>query len=226
MQHAFVETNWVAAYAAPAHHKVPAAVELLSRARAGELQLHLPLCCLTEARHPIVTKCQPRREADAIREFLSWASSSGTVDGQTVETTRWVLDQYEAHVRSELGRLPDTLASLRSERNLDIFPLNEGMLSQCAELAFSDFALKPFDQAVLAAVLVRARELWDAGEHELCFCELDGDLQPWDKYGNAKAPLVEFYEGARIWVYGDFELLAPERPADWSENMTADPADE
>jgi predicted nucleic acid-binding protein len=42
MFHVFVETNWLHAYAAPAHHKVPAAVALLERAQRGEFMLHIP----------------------------------------------------------------------------------------------------------------------------------------------------------------------------------------
>ena len=57
MRHVFVETNWVFAYAAPAHHKRLDAVELLARARANEVRIHLPAPCLTEARPPIMRKC-------------------------------------------------------------------------------------------------------------------------------------------------------------------------
>jgi hypothetical protein len=70
MRHVFVETNWVFGYAAPAHHKRLDAVELMARARANEVRIHLPAPCLTEARQPIMRKCQPRNEADAIRQFL------------------------------------------------------------------------------------------------------------------------------------------------------------
>ena len=48
--HIFVETNWLFAYAAPAHHQVPAAAELLDRARRGEFTVHMPNICLGEAR--------------------------------------------------------------------------------------------------------------------------------------------------------------------------------
>jgi hypothetical protein len=54
MRHVFVETNWVFDYAAPGHHKSLDAVALLDRARANDLQLHLPALCLTEARHVIM----------------------------------------------------------------------------------------------------------------------------------------------------------------------------
>src|SRR5437667_413829 len=51
MKHVFVETNWVVAYAAPAHLQLPAALSLAERAAAGELRLYIPSVCLTEARY-------------------------------------------------------------------------------------------------------------------------------------------------------------------------------
>jgi hypothetical protein len=220
-RHVFVETNWVVAYASPAHHKVPAAIDLLNRAKAGEFALHTPLPCLTEARRPILTKCQPRREADAIRDFLVWAGSTGKISPDIIQMTRSVLDQFEMYVRGEIKALDTILAQLKDEPGVDVFALNNRMLHQCTELALSDLSLQPFDQAILAAILVRANELWAEGERDLAFAELDGDLQPWDRDGNPKRQLVELYDAAHIWVYGDFELLTPERPSDW-QTGTAD----
>jgi len=59
------------------------------------------------------------------------------------------------------------------------------------------------------AVLVRAEQLRDPGGDDLVFCELDGDLQPWDKNGRSKQPLTELYDSARLWVYGDFAMESP-----------------
>jgi hypothetical protein len=67
----------------------------------------------------------------------------------------------------------------------------------------------------LAAVLVRADELLKNGEPDIAFCELDGDLQPWDKNGITKPALTRLYDHARIWVYGDFTMTTPERPENW-----------
>lgn len=83
MRHVFVETNWVFGYAAPAHHKRLDALELLERARANEIQIHLPAPCLTEARQPIMRKCQPRNEADAIRQFLEEEAHLEYLAGKT-----------------------------------------------------------------------------------------------------------------------------------------------
>jgi len=215
MRHVFVETNWVFAYAAPAHHKRLDAVDLFRRARAGELELHLPAPCLTEARQPILTKCQPRHEADAIRRFLLRAKAEQTLSSEQERMTREVLDRFERQVHAELRKLDDIIASLRREPGLEVFPLNETMLERAVDLCTLDLSLKPFDQAILAAVLVRAEELRRAGEADLCFCETDSDLQPWDKHGDVQRPLTDLYDTAAVWVYGDFDLRAPERPENW-----------
>ena len=70
---------------------------------------------------------------------------------------------------------------------------------------------------VKVGVLVRAEELRIDGEVELCFCETDSDLQPWDRLGDAKQPLTDLYDKATVWVYGDFDLRAPERLENWPE---------
>jgi hypothetical protein len=214
MRHVFVETNWVFAYAAPAHHKSLDAVELLQRARAGEVQLHLPSPCLTEARQAILRKCQPRHEADAVRQFLLRARAERTVSPDQERTTREVLGRFEQQVQVELRHLAETLEDLRGE-GVQIFPLNANMLERAVSLSTLDLSLKPFDQAILAAILVRAGELASVGEVDLCFCEADADLQPWDKRGDPKQPLTDLYDAAGVWVYGDFDLREPERPDDW-----------
>ncbi|MGA8029204.1 MAG: hypothetical protein WB992_18850 [Bryobacteraceae bacterium] len=70
--------------------------------------------------------------------------------------------------------------------------------------------LKPFDQAILAAVLVKAEQLRDKGADDLAFYELDSDLQPWDKNGRTK-PLTALYDSASVWVYSDFAMESPPR---------------
>jgi len=72
--------------------------------------------------------------------------------------------------------------------------------------------LKPFDQSILAAILVRAGELRNQGIDDISFCELDRDLQPWDKDGRRKEPLASLYDSAQVWVYGDFAMENPPRP--------------
>ncbi len=56
----------------------------------------------------------------------------------------------------------------------------------------------------VVAVLIRAEELREDGVDRTCFCEMDSDLQPWDRRG-AKPALAPLYDARRIWVYGDWE---------------------
>jgi hypothetical protein len=205
-----VETNWLFAYAAPAHHQVPAAADLLARAQRGEFTVHIPNICLGEARQAILTKCQPRNEANAIRRFLTWAPAD-SVTRENAEATRIVLDKYENSIRQDLENLDVSLRTLANLPCVRIFGLDDTMLERATELALAGIAPKPFDHAILAGILVGAARLWEAGERVISFCESDADLQPWDKYGNAKPLLRDIFDQAHVWVYGDFTLTQPQR---------------
>lgn len=214
MRHVFVETNWVVDYCAPAHQRALAAIRLLEAANSGTIQLYLPAPCLAEARSVIRIKFQPR-EANRLREYLKWAKANGHVDVVAEEATRRVLDQFESLVKWDLDNLETRIEGLKTERGLHIFPLNTDMLEQSISLTTEKLELKPYDNSVLAAILVRAHELLKDGEADLAFCELDGDLQPWDKNGNTKPVLTRLYDNARVWVYGDFTMTTPETPQNW-----------
>jgi hypothetical protein len=215
MRRVFVETNWVVACAAPAHHKIPAALELLDRAASGELKLYLPAVCISEARRPIFERFQSRNEADRVRQFLLWARDHRCVDGNDEEATRRVIDQMEGRVKADLEKLDEELDNLSHAKGMETFHLSQLMLERCTELSHKKLDLQPFDQAILAAILVRAEELRTQDVDHMDFCELDSHLQPWDKDSRPKKPLTEIYDQARIWVYGDFLLQAPENPEGW-----------
>jgi hypothetical protein len=155
-------------------------------------------------------KFQPK-EANRLREFLKWAKAGGRINGEVVETTRRVLDQFESLVKQDLDNLDATLEKLKAEKRLEVFALTADMLEKSVALS-TELDLKPFDNSILAAILVRAEQLKQNGERDLAFCELDGDLQPWDKNGNIKPVLARFYDEAQLWVFGDFTMTTPERP--------------
>jgi len=214
MKHVFVETNWVVDYCAPIHHRTPAATKLIEDASPESIQRHLPAPCLAEARSVIRVKFQPR-QADTIREYLKWAKANARIEGQAEETTRRVLDQFEAAVKQDLDDLEPRLEALRAAAGLEIFPLNAAMLERSVSLATEKLDLKPYDNSILAAVLVRAHDLLAEGKRDLAFCELDSDLQPWDKYGNTKTTLARLYDEVHVWVYGDFTMTTPEPREGW-----------
>src|SRR5205809_7826683 len=118
MRHVFVETNWVVAFAAPAHHRllVPAAAKLLDRAAEKEIVLHLPSICISEARRPIHERFQVRTEADRVRQFLLWAMDERHVTKEEDATARRVLDKMEGFVNRDLRDLENTLSGLQQKR--------------------------------------------------------------------------------------------------------------
>ena len=85
-----------------------------------------------------------------------------------------------------------------------------------ADVFEPDLIVTSDDETELAAVLVRSEVLRSEGESEFALCELDSDLQPWDKGGGRKEPLIDFYDAAGVWVYGDFVLKTPPRPDGWT----------
>jgi sulfur transfer complex TusBCD TusB component (DsrH family) len=162
-----------------------------------------------EARYPLRTKFQPRSTADSLRKYLRWAIKEEKIRSEQADTVRLVLDQYEAVISMELDHLEERLQSLRHRPGIEVFALTEDMLARTIELSTMNLDLKPFDQAILAAVLVKAEQLRNMGAEDLSFCELDSDLQPWDKRGNVKQPLKSLYDSARLWVYEDFLMESP-----------------
>lgn len=215
MEHVFVETNWLVGCLAPAHHKIPAALDLLERARSGTVTLYLPAICVAECQRPIREKFQVKLEADRIRRFLLWARANNAVGSSEEETVRRVLDQMEAMVKRDLDRLPGAITALCQQKGVEVFHIEESMWVRSTELSSAGLQLQPFDQAILGAILVKAEMLKEEGVTRLAFCEADSDLQPWDRVGEAKQPLVSFYDDRGIWVYSDFLMQNPTMPTDW-----------
>ncbi|MEB3338943.1 MAG: hypothetical protein VKJ46_15845 [Leptolyngbyaceae bacterium] len=78
-----------------------------------------------------------------------------------------------------------------------------------------------FELAVLAAILVRAEDLRQKGHSWVGFCELDSDLQPWDKSGAWKPSLRSLYDASRVWVYADFLVEDIDKvPQEWIQLRT------
>lgn len=198
-------------YAAPAHHQSPDAVELLDRARSHEFTLHVPNCCLGEARKAVLTKCQPRNEVKALRGFLSQMESAERISKPDAAVVRTLLNQYTNSIKRGLGNLNDRLKMLAELPYVEIFSLDDEMLRRATELELEGIHLKPYDQAILAGILISAERLWNSGQRMISFCETDADLQPWDNEGGPKKPLQAAYDRAHVWVYEDFTLKTPSR---------------
>ncbi len=79
------------------------------------------------------------------------------------------------------------------------------MLDRAIALRREVATLKPFDEAILAAVLIRAADV-KAAATALFFCDLDGDLVPIDRKGQPRKELVNLYAAAGIKVQQDFAV--------------------
>ncbi len=211
-----VETNWVVDVVAPAHLQSLQAVKLLSRAEAGEFELHVPAVCLTEALETVPRRFTPRARSEDLRKFVRWAREGGRVSAEDAETAFRVFDQFDGLVANELTKVPERMSALAKHPSLHVFPLSQPMLKRQVSIGAMDLSLKPYDMAILAGLLVRAEELQLEGHSWVGFCELDSDLQPWDKSGAPKPILRDLYNGSRIWVYADFLVEdVNELPKSW-----------
>jgi hypothetical protein len=201
-----VETNWVVDVIAPAHLQDPQAVQLLTRAQAGEFALYVPAICLTEARETVPRRFTPRSRSEDLRKFLQWAKIQGKVTPEDTKAAFRVFDQFDGLVANELTKVSERLFQLANLPHLNVFSLSEPMLERQVAIGALDLALKPYDLAVLAAVIVKAEELQQQNHAWVGFCELDSDLLPWDKSRYSKPILSKLYDDARIWVYDNFLL--------------------
>lgn len=211
-----VETNWVVDVAAPAHLQSPQAIQLLQQADAGQFQLFVPSICLAEARETVPRRFTPRSRSEDFRKFVRWARDEGRIGSEDAGAAFRVFDKFDGLVANELTKVPERLDMLALHPGLRIFPLSEPMLERQITIGAMELSLKPYDLAVLAAVLVKSEELLQEGHSWVGFCELDSDLQPWDKSGARKPILSDLYDNSRVWVYGDFLLEEIDRiPNRW-----------
>jgi predicted nucleic acid-binding protein len=212
--HVFVETNWVVELVAPLISRNPGARELLERSRRGELVLHVPAIALAEARK-VIRERSPRADLGGIRAFIRDRRQRGELEEAAANASFDLLSLYQQHVANEKAVAPERISALLQDDALDVFHLDEEILVCSTHLAAeTGLELQSFDQAILAAVLVRGAAL-RGPDSEVCFCTYDSDLQPWDRNRRPKVELGALLERAGIWVFGDFFMEEPPRPPGW-----------
>jgi hypothetical protein len=197
LKHVLVETNWVVDVVAPSLSRNRDAAALHVSARRGDVILQVPAICVVEARK-VVRERRPRADLEAIRSFIRDRRDSSEIDESIANAGFEVLSRFHQHVTKERAQTPQRVADLAADPSVNVFALDETMLARSIELA-SETALdlKPFDLSILAAVLTRGATLHGHG-HEVSFCTLDGDLQPWDRNGR-RIDLADLFDAAGIW---------------------------
>lgn len=165
---------------------------------------------------------RPRRlSAKRCHAQICWVMSArSSATSENAETSTWQQRRRPSNFSPNFNntsaernrKLRNGLPPCPQERTLDVFHLDEEMLVRSTQLTTeTGLKLESFDNAILAAVLVRGAALRDAG-YEVCFCTTDTHLQPWDKDGNRKNELRDLLDDVGVWVYGDFLLEWPPRP--------------
>ncbi len=202
----FVESNWVYEYCAPAHRRTRDAEALVVRAAQGEIQLLVPGICLREGAAAVRTKCQPK--VTELREYRRLAVSDGRLSEVTSGIVVDFLNQFERHVREDLAGIDERLALLLLKPGVRVFAHSEAVLERVLELRnVPDTAVpKPFDESILAAVLVKAGELRSEGMTDIRFCCLDEDLRPWTRKGEPKPGMAALYHEAGVTFVNDLSV--------------------
>src|SRR2546427_831207 len=103
--HVFVETNWVVDIAAPVLSRNQDAMALHERARAGEVQLHLPAVCLVEARKVVATR-GVRADLNPIRSFVRDSRAEGVINAVEAEASFKLLTRFQQYVIKERKQAP------------------------------------------------------------------------------------------------------------------------
>ena len=65
----------------------------------------MPNVCIGEARQAIMAKCQPRKEAIALRRFLSFSEQAGVITQADAVVAGAVLEKYESRIKRDLEKL-------------------------------------------------------------------------------------------------------------------------
>lgn len=196
--HVFVETNWVFDCFAPRHRRTPAAQRILSLASSAQCALHVPAIALTEAAETIRRTCQPKG-GDVVGWF-KFAREQKMLPPDVEQHVRFFLNEHDRHVKKDLEGLDDELDRLSKQPGVDVFHLTEAAFERIAQIRPA--ALKPYDEAILAAILNRASEICQGdNDTPFYFCTLDSDLHP-----NDKKILAQLYDPLRILVRSDFDV--------------------
>jgi len=139
MSHVFVETNWLQAYAAPAHHKMSTAVDLLERAKQGEFVLHIPNASFSEALQSIQAKCQPV-DGPGIHRYIGWAQKNGQLDDDLAEKAHQRAEKYLQAITKELAAVPEIVSEVARLSCVAMFALDDEMLNLANRLSLRKVA--------------------------------------------------------------------------------------
>lgn len=202
--HVFVETNFLfGAFHMPSKRQ-PDALELKARFEAQEIKLYVPYLCFQEARR-LISKALPRDRCSDLLEFHRFASTAGKAT--------WNFDEVKKLLDAATGEVSRTKAVYQRELAEFAQSLGDGVIHgtdavfDFMESLDLDDDLEYNDKLILSSVLLKAKQLHDAGAQALYFASLDKkNLQP-----TAKRPkMARYYAEAGLNFVSGFVL--PDAP--------------
>jgi hypothetical protein len=203
--HVFVETNFLNSVFHMPSKRLRDALALQARFEAGEVKLYIPYLCFQEAKNKI-SRILPRSRCDDLFEFQRFAVAQGKA--------HWNFKEAQKLLEAALGEVNRTKAVYKRELGDFAAAVGDGILHGTAEvfdflesLELDDDSLKYNDKLILSSVLVKVRELHNAGMASIYFASTDtSDLEPTD----ARPKMARYYRDAGLTFIPGFVL--PDAP--------------
>jgi hypothetical protein len=175
--HVFVETNFLFNVFRMPSKRPRDSQALQAKFEAGEIKLYVPYLCFQEDRN-IISKSLPSNRSSDLLEFHRFAEMAGTAN--------WNFEEVKKLLDAANGEVNRTKAVYQRELSNFAHALGDGILHAGKEvfdflesLDLDSDSLKYNNKLILSSVLLKAKELYTAGEQKLYFVSLDkSDLQP------------------------------------------------
>jgi hypothetical protein len=142
-------------------------------------------------------------QAKVLQQFRRWAQSTELIDGLTALVTNEFLNQFVNHTNAALANLSARIDEVANTRGVHVYALSEPMLERALALRATLDNLGPFDEAILAAIVVRAEALRDRGP---IFCTRDRDLSALTRQREPRPEFASLYAEAGLSVRTDFQV--------------------
>jgi hypothetical protein len=202
--HVFVETNFLFGVFRMPSKRHRDALGLRARFEAGEVKLYVPYLCFQESRN-LIAKSLPGSRCSDLLEFHRFAATLGPVSWNFDEV-RKLLDTATGEVSRTKAAYQRELADFAAAVGDGILHGSDRLFDFLEALDLDDDSLKYNDKLILSSVLVKARELKDAGITRVFFASVDkSDLQP----TSHRPKLTRHYSEAGVTFVPDFVLPAP-----------------
>lgn len=170
MKHVFVETNFVVEVARPFQSRD--AEQLLARANAnGDIALYIPWVAIAEAKRTLDRIIREDLDfTDSMGKFVVREYRDGKITGPDKIVIEALSKRASAARKAAIQSIESTVDAVAARAT--IIEPDKTVVAKVLSL-FAVKSLKPFDEMILGSVLTKASELYQSGERDLWFCNLN-----------------------------------------------------